>query len=174
MQQRLLNQVDAPCIYNCVTDTMIHSPYSSMSYADPQGTYTSDLGASSAEQTQRWSSSGSLLNTRSTIVNPPAQMTNARSCLACRRRKVRCTRQQPCMNCDMAGKQCVFSETTKKTRQRKPTAREEVQSRLARLERMVQAILEMRQDANKPENAARATDVARAATDVEIQGTSWF
>ncbi|KAE8367928.1 fungal-specific transcription factor domain-containing protein [Aspergillus caelatus] len=102
---------------------------------------------------------------------PPLQMINARSCLTCRRRKVRCTRQQPCMYCDKTGSQCVFPETTKKTRQRKPTAREEVQNRLEQLERIVKGILEKRKDANKRENTSRTIDVARAAPDVAIQGS---
>jgi hypothetical protein len=33
---------------------------------------------------------------------------NARSCVTCRRRKVKCDKQAPCSNCSKAGSQCVF------------------------------------------------------------------
>ncbi len=33
---------------------------------------------------------------------------NARSCVTCRRRKVKCDKQFPCSNCSKAGQQCVF------------------------------------------------------------------
>src|SRR5277367_6126166 len=33
---------------------------------------------------------------------------NARSCVTCRRRKVKCDKQYPCSNCSKAQTQCVF------------------------------------------------------------------
>ncbi|RAQ73273.1 short chain type dehydrogenase [Aspergillus flavus] len=101
---------------------------------------------------------------------PMALKTKTHSCLTCRRRKVRCTRQQPCMYCTRTGRQCIFPETTK-TRQRKPTAREEFRNRLERLECMVKDIITNREYLNEMENDSQATDVATVPTEASSQGS---
>jgi len=40
--------------------------------------------------------------------HPAPHGLNARSCVTCRRRKVKCDKQFPCSNCSKAGQQCVF------------------------------------------------------------------
>ncbi|TQB69837.1 hypothetical protein MPDQ_001327 [Monascus purpureus] len=43
-----------------------------------------------------------------TIDNPRRRNRRINSCLACRQRKLKCNRQQPCSNCGRAGRECVF------------------------------------------------------------------
>lgn len=149
---------------------MLHSYYPSVGYSDPYGTYRSRPGSSSTEQMQERFDSGFLINKKITTMAPMALKTKTHSRLTCRRRKVRCTRQQPCMYCTRTGRQCVFPETTKMTRQRKPTAREEFRNRLERLECMVKDIITNREDINEIENDSQATNVATVPTDASSQG----
>ncbi|EFY97745.1 fungal specific transcription factor domain-containing protein [Metarhizium robertsii ARSEF 23] len=54
------------------------------------------------------------------LVDPNSGLPNSRSCVTCRRRRVRCDRHQPCSNCDRAQIQCVFpppQRASRRTRQ---------------------------------------------------------
>lgn len=43
-------------------------------------------------------------------------MSSTRSCLECRRRKIRCDRESPCGYCVRVGKQCTYPETDREER----------------------------------------------------------
>ena len=65
---------------------------------------------------------------------------NPRSCVICRRRKVRCNKQYPCSNCAKAKVQCVFPAPERaKRRPRKPPD-SEMLVRLRRLEGVIQGM----------------------------------
>lgn len=65
---------------------------------------------------------------------------NPRSCVICRRRKVRCNKQYPCSNCAKAKVQCIFPAPERaKRRPRKPPDGE-LLSRLRRLEGVIQGM----------------------------------
>lgn len=64
---------------------------------------------------------------------------SSRSCVTCRRRKVRCNKRSPCSNCLKAGIDCVFpppGRAPRKSAKRPPDA--ELLSRLRRLEGVVE------------------------------------
>ena len=65
---------------------------------------------------------------------------NPRSCVTCRRRKVRCNKQYPCSNCAKAKVPCIFPAPERaKRRPRKPPD-SEMMARLRRLEGVIQGM----------------------------------
>ncbi|KAL4929467.1 putative C6 transcription factor [Aspergillus undulatus] len=66
-----------------------------------------------------------------------------RSCITCRRRKVRCDKRTPCSNCAKANIECIFPPPGRAPRKMKrpPTENAELLSRLRQLESMVEAAI---------------------------------
>ncbi|KAG7140743.1 Transcription factor vrtR1 like protein [Verticillium longisporum] len=54
------------------------------------------------------------------LTSSGAPLLNPRSCVTCRRRKVRCDKQMPCSNCRRASAQCVFPAPGRAPRRPKP------------------------------------------------------
>ena len=67
---------------------------------------------------------------------------NSRSCVTCRRRKVRCDKQQPCSNCASHRIRCEFPSSTRQKRKRRVDKPKEdvLLVQLKRLEGMVERI----------------------------------
>jgi Fungal Zn(2)-Cys(6) binuclear cluster domain len=64
---------------------------------------------------------------------------NPRSCVTCRRRKVRCNKIDPCSNCVKAGISCIFPLPGRATRKLRRSPDAELLARLRRLEGMVES-----------------------------------
>ncbi|KAL2871069.1 putative C6 transcription factor [Aspergillus lucknowensis] len=66
-----------------------------------------------------------------------------RSCITCRRRKVRCDKRNPCSNCVKAGIECMFPPPGRAPRKTKrpPAENAELLSRLRQLESIVEAAI---------------------------------
>ncbi|KAL6229910.1 hypothetical protein BDW75DRAFT_234842 [Aspergillus navahoensis] len=66
-----------------------------------------------------------------------------RSCITCRRRKVRCNKRSPCSNCVRAGVECIFPPPGRAPRslKRPPAENAELLSRLRQLENIVEAAI---------------------------------
>lgn len=62
---------------------------------------------------------------------------NPRSCVTCRRRKVRCNKHDPCANCVKAGIECVFPGPGRAPRKSRKQPDAELLTRLRRLEGVV-------------------------------------
>jgi hypothetical protein len=69
-----------------------------------------------------------------TAHDPPS----IRSCVTCRRRKVRCNKRTPCSNCVKAGIECVFPPPGRAPRKSKRPQDAELLSRLRRLEGVIE------------------------------------
>lgn len=65
---------------------------------------------------------------------------NLRSCVTCRRRKVRCNKREPCSNCVKAGIECIFPGPGRAPRKQRRSPDVEVLSRLRRLEGVVESL----------------------------------
>ncbi|KAL2007732.1 hypothetical protein VTN00DRAFT_7714 [Thermoascus crustaceus] len=65
---------------------------------------------------------------------------NPRSCVTCRRRKVRCSKTEPCSNCVKAGIECVFPGPGRAPRKTKRPPDAELLARLRRLEGVVESL----------------------------------
>jgi hypothetical protein len=65
---------------------------------------------------------------------------NPRSCVTCRKRKVRCDKTDPCTNCQKAGIECIFPQPGRAPRRSKKPADAELLARLRRLEGVVQKL----------------------------------
>lgn len=63
---------------------------------------------------------------------------SSRSCVTCRRRKVRCNKRSPCSNCVKAGIDCVFPPPGRAPRKSKRPPDGELLSRLRRLEGVIE------------------------------------
>ena len=65
---------------------------------------------------------------------------NPRSCVTCRRRKVRCNKESPCANCVRAGIECVFPGPGRAPRKSRKPPDAELLARLRRLEGVVHSL----------------------------------
>ena len=65
---------------------------------------------------------------------------NARSCITCRKRKVKCDKRHPCSNCNRAAIECVFPGPGRAPRRSRKPPDTELLARLRRLEGVVQSL----------------------------------
>ncbi|EFQ99888.1 fungal specific transcription factor domain-containing protein [Nannizzia gypsea CBS 118893] len=72
-----------------------------------------------------------------TTAPPPEALPNPRSCVTCRRRKVRCNKQHPCSNCFKAKIECVYPNPGRAARKPKKPRDTELLTRLRTLENIV-------------------------------------
>lgn len=97
-------------------------------------------------------------------VNPSAGLqstqepTNLRSCVTCRRRKVRCNKRTPCSNCIKAGIECVFPAPGRAPRKPKRPQDAELLSRLRRLEGVIEHIREKKRDGSSSPEQSRVAE----------------
>ncbi|KAJ9605647.1 hypothetical protein H2200_009496 [Cladophialophora chaetospira] len=75
-----------------------------------------------------------------TTKNPSAPRLNPRSCVTCRRRKVKCNKENPCANCVRAGIECVFPGPGRAPRKSRKPPDAELLARLRRLEGVVHSL----------------------------------
>lgn len=68
----------------------------------------------------------------------PALDASSRSCVTCRRRKVRCNKRSPCSNCLKAGTDCIFPPPGRAPRKSKRPPDAELLNRLRRLEGVIE------------------------------------
>lgn len=73
-----------------------------------------------------------------TAPRPVSDIASARSCVTCRRRKVRCNKRSPCSNCVKAGVDCIFPPPGRAPRKSKRPPDAELLSRLRRLEGVIE------------------------------------
>ena len=76
-------------------------------------------------------------NSSKTVLNPNL---NPRSCVTCRRRKVRCNKHDPCSNCVRAGIECVFPGPGRAPRKSRKPPDAELLARLKKLEGVVHSL----------------------------------
>ncbi|KAK2806367.1 hypothetical protein FQN51_007411 [Onygenales sp. PD_10] len=93
-----------------------------------------------------------------------------RSCITCRRRKVRCNKQHPCSNCIKARIDCVFPGPGRAPRKSKKPADKELLSRLKRLEGVVQSLGVQVDDEEDP--GSENTQSSRTSDSKEKQDAS--
>ena len=65
---------------------------------------------------------------------------NPRSCVTCRRRKVRCNKENPCSNCTRAGIECIFPGPGRAPRKSRKPPDAELLARLKKLEGVVTSL----------------------------------
>ncbi|KIX04547.1 uncharacterized protein Z518_05417 [Rhinocladiella mackenziei CBS 650.93] len=89
-------------------------------------------------------STPALPKDESTEPAPPqttsAPRLNPRSCVTCRRRKVRCNKENPCANCVRAGIECIFPAPGRAPRKSRKPPDAELLTRLRRLEGVVHSL----------------------------------
>ena len=102
---------------------------SAQSSASPQSFSNSAAPLTSQPATNTTSSSGS----GSSSLNP-------RSCVTCRRRKVKCDKRHPCSNCTRAHTECIYPAPGRAPRKAKKPADADLMERLRRLEGIVQSL----------------------------------
>ncbi|KAJ5934337.1 hypothetical protein N7466_003884 [Penicillium verhagenii] len=73
-----------------------------------------------------------------TAPRPSLDSASSRSCVTCRRRKVRCNKRSPCSNCVKANIECIFPPPGRAPRKSKRPPDAELISRLRRLEGVIQ------------------------------------
>lgn len=107
-----------------------------------------------------------------TTVEPHA---SSRSCVTCRRRKVRCNKRSPCLNCTKAGINCVFPPPGRAPRKSKRPPDAELLSRLRRLEGVID---HLRSDKSEMSSSAQdsstgpptvRSDTAKSETEFQPQ-----
>jgi hypothetical protein len=108
-----------------------------------------------------------------TVIDPrvePSSTLNPRSCVTCRRRKVRCDKRMPCGNCRKAGISCIFPAPGRAPRRPRPrdpnappkqTSEREVEliKRLRKLEGIVEELSgQIEVEARHPSSAAESPE----------------
>lgn len=73
-----------------------------------------------------------------TLPRPNPDLSSSRSCVTCRRRKVRCNKRTPCSNCVKANIDCIFPPPGRAPRKTKRPPDVELLSRLRRLEGVIE------------------------------------
>ncbi|PYH43297.1 putative C6 transcription factor [Aspergillus saccharolyticus JOP 1030-1] len=76
--------------------------------------------------------------------SPSHELHSIRSCVTCRRRKVRCNKRSPCSNCVRAGIECIYPPPGRAPRKSKRPQDAELLSRLRRLEGVIEHLNEKR------------------------------
>ncbi|KAL5359723.1 fungal-specific transcription factor domain-containing protein [Aspergillus floccosus] len=72
----------------------------------------------------------------------PQEPSSHRSCVTCRRRKVRCNKRCPCSNCARAGIECIYPPPGRAPRKTKRPQDAELLARLRRLEGVIEHLSE--------------------------------
>jgi hypothetical protein len=90
-----------------------------------------------------------------TAPRPLPDIASARSCITCRRRKVRCNKRSPCSNCVKAGIDCIFPPPGRAPRKSKRPPDAELLSRLRRLEGVIEHL-----SGKKDENPGSASSIS--------------
>ena len=125
----------------------------------------------SQSQGQKPSSPG-----RNGSVTSPTSGLNPRSCVTCRKRKVKCDKKQPCSNCQKANIECVFPRPGRAPRRTKKPPDAELLARLRRLEGVVQKLgkgvdgEDLSPEARSPEIVSQNTG-SQATSQPEANGT---
>lgn len=112
---------------------MTESNMSDTSLPDEQATPPALQHSPSDFSAQASSTNGPQRSNTSSSLNP-------RSCVTCRRRKVRCDKKNPCNNCTKAGIECVFPGPGRAPRKPRKPQDTELLARLRRLEGVVQSL----------------------------------
>ena len=82
---------------------------------------------------------------------------NPRSCVTCRKRKVRCDKRHPCINCNKAGIECLFPGPGRAPRRRRKAPDTELLARLRRLEGVVKHMgKDPEEEVESADNASRS------------------
>lgn len=77
-------------------------------------------------------------NTNPSTSLSPQDPAGSRSCVTCRRRKVRCNKRSPCSNCVKGGVECVYPPPGRLRRKTKRPQDAELMTRLKRLEGVIE------------------------------------
>ncbi|KZF24426.1 hypothetical protein L228DRAFT_266766 [Xylona heveae TC161] len=77
---------------------------------------------------------------QNTITSPHQPAINIRSCITCRKRKVKCDKRQPCSNCTKQHIPCIFPSPGRAPRRPRHPPHGELLARLRRLEGVVQTM----------------------------------
>ncbi|CAG8037413.1 unnamed protein product [Penicillium salamii] len=97
-----------------------------------------------------------------TTVEPTS---SSRSCVTCRRRKVRCNKRSPCSNCTKAGINCVFPPPGRAPRKSKRPPDAELLSRLRRLEGVIDHLKSGQAEGSPPAPGSSSTGPSTIRSD---------
>jgi hypothetical protein len=111
--------------------------------------------------------------TSTTHAHPAAlDRSSSRSCVTCRRRKVRCNKRSPCSNCVKAGIDCIFPPPGRAPRKAKRPPDVELLSRLRRLEGVIEHLSGSGSTADAISNGS-ATQAAPSSTIPSTTPSDW-
>lgn len=122
----------------------------------------SQLSQSTSQSVARQSQNVANPQRMQPVTNPDPQL-QIRSCVTCRRRKVRCNRRHPCSNCVKAGIDCIFPTRRAPRKSRRPPE-SDILDRLRRLEGVVESL--------GAAAAADRPDAARTSPSQHPQGST--
>ncbi|KAJ5142791.1 uncharacterized protein N7515_001578 [Penicillium bovifimosum] len=100
---------------------------------------------------------------------PPSS--TSRSCVTCRRRKVRCNKRSPCSNCTKAGIDCIFPPPGRAPRKSKRPPDAELLTRLRRLEGVIDHLRSGGATDSAPAVSPQATSSATGSSTAKSETT---
>ncbi|RVX69623.1 hypothetical protein B0A52_06687 [Exophiala mesophila] len=124
------------------TDNKYQPPSSPTQSRAPSATTMPDGAPPSTSTSTTAMTSNPTDTLTSTVTSPsaPGPRLNPRSCITCRRRKVRCNKANPCANCDRAGIECIFPGPGRAPRKPRKPPDAELLARLRKLEGVVHSL----------------------------------
>ncbi|EPS27883.1 hypothetical protein PDE_02827 [Penicillium oxalicum 114-2] len=118
------------------------------------------------------SPTGTRAGLPATAPHPAPEIPSARSCITCRRRKVRCNKRSPCSNCVRAGIDCVFPPPGRAPRKSKRPPDSELLSRLRRLEGVIEHLSGAKTKNSESGGSRSSLSPTRVAADQAFQSVS--
>lgn len=118
------------------------------------------------------SPTGTRAGLPATAPHPAPEIPSARSCITCRRRKVRCNKRSPCSNCVRAGIDCVFPPPGRAPRKSKRPPDSELLSRLRRLEGVIEHLSGAKAKNSESGGSRSSLSPTRVAADQAFQSVS--
>jgi hypothetical protein len=116
-----------------------HPPPAAQSVNPPFSQHPSFPARTGSDQARGDSPSTSTSQSTS---HGPQEPSSLRSCVTCRRRKVRCNKRCPCSNCARAGIECTYPPPGRAPRKTKRPQDAELLARLRRLEGVIEHLSE--------------------------------
>ncbi|KAJ5746503.1 hypothetical protein N7520_011685 [Penicillium odoratum] len=107
-----------------------------------------------------------------TAPRPPTESASSRSCVTCRRRKVRCNKRSPCSNCVKANIDCVFPPPGRAPRRSKRPPDAELLSRLRRLEGVIQHLSEKNGEAGSVSSVSPTQPASSSLSSAAVTNTT--
>ena len=158
-----------------LTGDMFVSAFNTANYSGDQVSVLSDNAAQSVQTDTLISSPEETADASQDLANGGSNSRlklNPRSCVTCRKRKVKCNKREPCSNCVKASIACVFPPPGRAPRKPRRPHDAELLKRLRRLESVVDSLGAQVDDDGNPQPADHGSERTRTSEGASLSELS--